>query len=380
MNPTTIESSTDRNYWCDCIRGYAILIVCFAHLFYVEPCAARFGFLTHYFKGDTGVFMFYVLSGFLVTGILAREVANQTGGRPRLRAVGHFFARRIFRLQPSNLVFLGCYALLPAQENALAWWMVLLPFSNWFGGPYITWHLKTLHVEETYYAFMGVVTCIFGNRLKALLWVMLIVSPLGRAGLFILIKQGNESAGWLLDRYLPVEAFAVGGLLTLYLSQIKAGRWGQIIARRPTLSFSVAMIALLLAGALRPVKPFSYFLLFTWPMFFSICSLVMILSGLEKERFVFSARWLHSLGLMSYTVYLFQQFVLGPWSDTYGVNYSWKLWGLLVAALCVAIPLWYRYVEKPLTGLGSRMFPRIKSVVPVSIYNNMPELMVKPRD
>jgi hypothetical protein len=41
--------------------------------------------VTSYFKGDTGVFMFYVLSGFLVTGILSREVEKHNDFRSRLR-------------------------------------------------------------------------------------------------------------------------------------------------------------------------------------------------------------------------------------------------------------------------------------------------------
>jgi hypothetical protein len=82
--------SNVRNAWCDCIRGYAILLVCIAHFFYLEPLHSRWGFVTSYFKGDTGVFMFYVLSGFLVTGILSREVEKHNDFRSRLRH-GAFF-------------------------------------------------------------------------------------------------------------------------------------------------------------------------------------------------------------------------------------------------------------------------------------------------
>jgi peptidoglycan/LPS O-acetylase OafA/YrhL len=348
-----------RNAWCDCIRGYAILLVCVSHLFYVDPLYVRGAFLTHYIKGDTGVFMFYVLSGFLVTGILSREISLQDRLVARMHTMTHFFARRIFRLQPSYLLFFALYFFIPRGDDHLSWWVLLLPLSNWFTGPYITWHIKTLHVEETYYLFIGCCSVFFWRSLKPLLWTLLFLGPVGRAALFIMVKYGNEPARWWLDRYLPIEAFAVGGLLVLYLEQVQSFRFIQTITRNPKTSFALAMLLLLVTCALRNEKPFSYLLVLTWPLIFSILSAVMILSGLQTERFLFSSAWLRKLGLVSYTVYLFQQFALGPWSETYGVQFNWVRWCGLIAAIGLLLPLWYRFVEKPLTDLGSRLFPRM---------------------
>lgn len=348
-----------RNAWCDCIRGYAILLVCVAHALYLEPLHSRWGGLTNYFKGDTGVFVFYVLSGFLVTGILFREVEQHKEFGFRLRAMGHFFARRIFRLQPSYLFFLTCYAVFASKHNALSWWVLILPLSNWFSGPYITWHIKTLHIEESYYVFIAICCGIFWRSLKPLLWVMLVGAPLGRVLLFAMVKTGSEPARWLQDHYLPVEPFAVGGLLALYLEFVQNFWLMKLIMRKPAISFCLAMLLLLIIGVLRPVKPFSYFLLFTWPMLFSVLSAAMILTGLQKERFVFSAEWLRRLGLVSYTVYLFQQFVLGPYNEIYGNPFSWWAWIAVVAVIILLLPFWYAYIEKPLTDLGAILFPRM---------------------
>jgi peptidoglycan/LPS O-acetylase OafA/YrhL len=306
-----------RNAWCDCIRGYAILLVCIAHLFYLEPFHDRWGYLTRYFKGDTGVFMFYVLSGFLVTGILAREIAKKTTFQSGMKAIGHFYARRLFRLQPSYLLFLILYAMLPAKDGALPWWSLLLPLSNWMAGPYITWHLKTLHIEEIYYLFFGFVAALLRRSLNAVLWGLLLVGPLGRMVLFALTKMGSPSASWLLERFLPIEAFAVGGLLVIHFDFVRSTKVAKMIAHRSVASFAAAMLGMLVIAALRNVTPFSYLLIFTWPLVFSVASAVMILSGFEKERFAFSAEWLRRLGVGSYTLYLFQQFALGPWEETF---------------------------------------------------------------
>jgi len=356
-------TSANRNYWCDSIRGYAVLLVCISHFFYIEPVTARIGYLRHYIKGDTGVFMFYVLSGFLVTGILYREVAGQNSWQQSLLAVKNFFGRRVFRLQPSYLVFLLCYLLLPAQDSDLSWWTLLFPLSNWFAGPYSTWHIKTLHIEEIYYLFIGLSALLFWRSFKSFLWTLLIAGFLGRVATFAVMKFGGyETARLLLDCYLPLESFSIGGLLAFYMPEINKWNVVRKIQDKPVLSFILAMCALLIVSALRPVKPFSYVLLLTWSLLFSIISAVMIVCGLKQEQFIFSNSWANYLGRISYTVYLFQQFALGPWEQTYKTPFSWTLWFMLVVGITILLPLMYNYFEKPLIRYGSKFFPRIGTV------------------
>lgn len=356
---TTKHGAGIRNAWCDCIRGYAIALVCVAHLIHVDPLSQRIGFLTRYFDPFTGVFMFYVLSGFLVTGILAREVEGHSERSFRVRAMGHFFMRRIFRLQPSYVLFLLLYAFFCRRHGGLSWWMLLLPVSNWFSGPYITWHIKTLHIEESYYVFIGTCSGMFQKLLRPMLWILLVGGPFGRLALLTANKFGGLDSGWWLDRFIPIEAFAVGGLLVLYLDRVQNWRLSKAINHNAGLSFAVALFALLGIAALKTIKPFSYFLVFMWPLLFSVFSAMMILCGLQKERFIFGPEWLRKVGLASYTVYLFQQFALGPWVSSFGSEFSWFQWCWVVVGTILLVPLWFRFVEKPLTDIGAKLFPRI---------------------
>ena len=77
-------------YWpaLDGLRGLAVLAVM---LFHAQVPQVRGGFL--------GVDIFFVLSGFLITSQLLREV--HIAGRIRW---GRFFIRRLIRLQPALLV------------------------------------------------------------------------------------------------------------------------------------------------------------------------------------------------------------------------------------------------------------------------------------
>src|SRR5207247_7778375 len=127
--------------------------------------------------------------------------------------------------------------------------------------PYITWHLKTMHVEETYYASFGAIAGALGQRLRMLLWWLLILAPAGRVTLFLLMKSGNVNASWLLDRYFPCEAFAVGGLASIYLSELRGSMVYRLIGRNRVVFFVLGLTILLGTGALRDVKPFSYMLL-----------------------------------------------------------------------------------------------------------------------
>jgi peptidoglycan/LPS O-acetylase OafA/YrhL len=92
----------------DGLRGFAILSVVSIHYFY-DP-GAKLPRLLHYFQnlfalGWTGVDLFFVLSGFLIGGILleARTSSNY---------FKTFYARRFFRIIPVYYLWIVCFIVL----------------------------------------------------------------------------------------------------------------------------------------------------------------------------------------------------------------------------------------------------------------------------
>src|SRR5262249_41266372 len=135
----------------DGLRAVAILLVIFAHSsFYGDDLLAlrmlrgRSGFL--------GVQIFFVLSGFLITTLMLREV-HRTG---RLH-LGYFYLRRALRIVPVYAVYLAFVGLLQIAGTvniraidwltASTWTVNLIPRSL----PWTMSHFWSLCVEEHFY-------------------------------------------------------------------------------------------------------------------------------------------------------------------------------------------------------------------------------------
>src|SRR5436190_14494061 len=161
--PLTIEEKRTGHGWIpalDGIRGLAILMVMLFHyspeLDRSNPIERVAGSFCGY--GWTGVDLFFVLSGFLITGILLES-----------RAAGNYFSsfymRRVLRIFPAyylslGLMFLvvpkidsGGLRLLPSAHDR---WMYVFYAQNWVGifhypGQMIVTPYWSLAVEEQFY-------------------------------------------------------------------------------------------------------------------------------------------------------------------------------------------------------------------------------------
>jgi len=198
----------------------------------------RFGAL-----GYRGVDLFFVLSGFLITGILL-------DAKGRAHYFRTFYARRAFRIFP--LYFLVLTAIL-AFANAHRWMDNVMPprkdwafyfsyLSNWrppkpSGAPNILYHFWTLAIEEQFYLAWPLVVWLLPRRL---LWVS--------AGLGI-------TAAYCFRTFLPLpsqntfcrmDALLFGALVALL---VRTERFPAMPLALPYCSIG----ALVVAAALEPV-------------------------------------------------------------------------------------------------------------------------------
>jgi peptidoglycan/LPS O-acetylase OafA/YrhL len=169
----------------DAVRGIAILVVLVHNLngFASPPLS----YITTY--GWMGVDLFFVLSGFLITGILLDT-------KPSKDYFRNFYARRCLRIWPlyySVLLFMFVIVPLVRPQDAAGifhksspWWSYLFFFQNFLVafptssvGPLgVSWSLA---VEELFYLVWPLfVRFLSAGRLQLLAWAILLSSPILR--------------------------------------------------------------------------------------------------------------------------------------------------------------------------------------------------------
>lgn len=174
----------------DGLRALAAVAVVLHHNLWRDGALGEIRAAAH--LGEAGVRLFFVLSGFLITGILLRA----RGSNGALRA---FYARRFLRIFPLYYLVVVAVAAMgqPLMREELGWNLAYLEnFSvaarGGFPGPPVS-HLWTLSVEEQFYLLWPLVV-LFAPR-RALLPVALstlLVAPASR--LALLLGTGNAAA------------------------------------------------------------------------------------------------------------------------------------------------------------------------------------------
>ena len=176
----------------DGIRGVAIIAVLACHLNNEKVVIASFGMAGALFSklslaGATGVDLFFVLSGFLITGILIDT-------RDSSRFLRNFYARRVLRIFPlyygTLVLVLYLYPLFVAFDNGAKnvldnqWW--LWTYTNNFPYQRTPWndsdlfwlgHYWSLAVEEQFYLVWPLVIYSFGPaNVKRIIYTTALIS------------------------------------------------------------------------------------------------------------------------------------------------------------------------------------------------------------
>jgi len=230
----------------DGLRGLAIIIVVWHNASFTNSGDGEFAKFLSLFAnmGWMGVQLFFVLSGFLITGILLDEK-----GAPR--QLRNFYMRRVLRIFPIYYaVLLVAFIILPALGSAPAWSIANKSNEIWYWLYLVNWdipieggggglsHFWSLAVEEQFYLLWPLAVIALSPRALSRLCLALIVSaPIARA---VMIHHNLEFATWAAYEFTFArwDALAVGALLAL------------IVRHRPWLERAVAILPKVLYGTL----------------------------------------------------------------------------------------------------------------------------------
>jgi peptidoglycan/LPS O-acetylase OafA/YrhL len=207
----------------DGLRGIAIVLVLLHHFWPHTGPLHRFSALAH--LGWIGVDLFFVISGFLITGILLDTLGDRNYYR-------NFYARRALRIFPLYYLFLlAAFTLIPhlqsgrdsagefvRQSGSPLWYAFYLGnLREAIVGKepaYILAPLWSLSIEEQFYiSFPFVVACLSRERLRTLLRAMVFLAPAFRLVMFFLVP-GNERIQYLAT-FSRVDVLSLGCLLAL---------------------------------------------------------------------------------------------------------------------------------------------------------------------
>jgi peptidoglycan/LPS O-acetylase OafA/YrhL len=156
----------------DALRAFAVCAVMLHHFY-----TTNF-FSQHFPVGGTGLFLFFVLSGFLITGILRQ-------GDPSSAFIGQFYRRRALRLMP--IYYVVVIGLLAVSADVDRHWpcyvfqimnFCVVTQSRWGPGG----HFWSLAAEEQFYLLWPFAVLFLSRRtLIVICWMLIALAPVYRA-------------------------------------------------------------------------------------------------------------------------------------------------------------------------------------------------------
>lgn len=349
-DPAPGRRSAARIPSLDGIRAVAVLLVVFHHLLGTDGFPVSRQGVGAFDLGNLGVRIFFVLSGFLITGLLLREAERD--GSISLR---HFYFRRSLRIFPAFYAFLGFLWIANGWLVTLAPGDFLRPATftenyNLCCRTAYTTHTWSLAVEEQFYLLWPAVIALAGTRramVAALAFVL--AAPLIRTGMWYLAP---ELRWGLPTRFETVgDALAAGCLLAGWRDRLYANRLYRGLLESRWMAL-VPLAVLAIAGLDRPrINGLAGITLMNVGIAISIDWCVRHPAG----RIGRLLNWtpVVYVGVASYSLYLWQS----PFLNRYS-GHAAAAFPLNLALVAVAALLSYHFVERPALALRQRLEQR----------------------
>ena len=402
---TPRPAAAKRLAWLDALRGIAALCVVFDHLTYSVLQPVRNTVYQWFDPGQYGVFVFFLVSGYIVPASLERK-----------GSIRGFWVSRAFRLYPLYLVSVGAMIVLWASgigslsgmnsdavtssfadvfmlQSVL--WAPTVPNVVWSLAYEMVFYLMLtalflggVHRRSSRYALtFGVAAVVLGGILKPGTLSYSLLSP----GIVVAITDGLILTGLVLAlagrgraRIAGAALAAATGLLVVAFNSGYAASWesftifalmfsGTVLYRaengeypwRGALPVVIVVFGVVLGAALWHVSPEAQSFVAIRKGFNSLeaAGLTFAVAMLCRNKKV--PRPLAWLGLVSYSVYLLHPVLIEiyasvPW--THNENFvptELLMTAIFLLVLLVCCGLTYRFIEAPMQRMGRRVARRL---------------------
>lgn len=370
------KAPNNRIFGLDVMRSLAIVGVLGSHIFYVLPNLK--GGVTPLLRlgGVMGVELFFVLSGFLIGGILMRMFINESFS---IKSIGYFLVRRWFRTLPNYYLILLINVVLVffiGREPPDTLFLYFLLLQNFQDGMDIffteSWSLP---IEEFAYVVGPVL----------LYLSMLLFRKTGRERLFLIATLSIITFFFLSKLYyhyttsvLSLEQWNID-LKAVVLYRIDSIYYGVLAAYLSTNFMELWKKYRVILAVTGVVGYFGFQIVlgtfnldiinysFVWNVLYLpltsifFCLLLPIFTSWKKAPKIIG-KPITMLSTISYAVYLLHYGVLAqtmrwvfPIEGLYSLERIFYTATYLILVLVISW-LWYRYYEKPMTDIRDAPF------------------------
>ena len=356
----------NRIYGLDIMRALAIIFVVLEHGLMLEKANTTFPWI----KLINGVELFFVLSGFLIGGMLIRifEKSDKFG----IKTKGRYLIRRWFRTLPNYYLILLVNILIVYfgiihEDFSQFNWKFFLFLQN-FSGPFTSffWESWSLSIEEWFYLIFPLILCfiylllkVFGVQKKYIFLISILVLLLVPLMLRIFIASRfvvNEfNLGTMIHKVVIYRLDSIAlGILAAFIQ-----RWYPVFWHRSrNISFIIGIVACYIilyihwSPALFFTKVFRIFIE-------SFCCFLLLpkFESIRKGPKIL-VRFFTHISLISYSMYLLNLAVISEVLYTnippIGPGTAWALYGFYWILVLTFSTLLYKYYEKPMMDLRDR--------------------------
>ncbi len=333
----------------DGLRALSIGMVLISHL--NVALVPRFPAIPPWLYGSwgfSGVAVFFVISGFLITHILLKELNNV--GTISLK---RFYFRRAFRIFPPFYLYLivaGILVAIGLFQGTLRSFIVAATYTwNYLGGGSVLLeHTWSLSLEEQFYLLWPAALILLGRRKSSkLAFALIFLSPLSRVASYFLMPHHRAFLVAML--HTRVDTIMFGCLMALLWTNERFERFTRPLANG-WVAATGALYVLVAHPILQAHLGGTYNLVLGLSVeaaFLSIILLYAVRVPASPFGRLLNTAALRHIGVISYSLYLWQQIFTRENSAPFFP------WNLLPILICAELSYWL--VERPSFRLRDRL-------------------------